>query len=123
MKLLVVAGHGRLPSGVMDNGAGGHGFNEAERVRALASRMKHFGGASVDIGNTAINWYGYKTFQSFNAAGYDAVIELHLDSSSSASANGGHIIIKLGFGADKWDSALASFIGGYFPGRSSKIVG
>ena len=43
--------------------------------------------------------------------------------SASASARGGHVIIKSGFAPDVYDNALASLIGGMFPGRSKLIVG
>lgn len=117
MRLLVVAGHG-----AGDPGAGGHGYNEAERVRALANRMKALGGNSVILGDQNVNWYASNRFSSVDKSTFDAAIELHMDA-ASASAKGGHVIIKSGFGADGYDNALANFIGGYFPGRSNKIVG
>lgn len=43
--------------------------------------------------------------------------------SASASARGGHVIIKSGLTADAYDNALANFIGGILPGRSNLIVG
>ena len=43
--------------------------------------------------------------------------------SASASARGGHVIIKSGFTPDKYDNALANMIGSFFPGRSKLIVG
>ena len=46
-KLFIIAGHG---SG--DSGAVGNGYTEAERVRALASRIAVLGGSNVTIGDT-----------------------------------------------------------------------
>ena len=43
--------------------------------------------------------------------------------SGSASAKGGHVIIKQGYNPDQYDTALASFIVSFFPGRANKIVG
>lgn len=117
MKLLVVAGHG-----AGDSGAVGNGYTEAERVRALAKRIKELGGSSVTLGDTSVNWYASNKFSTISANAYDAAIELHLDS-ATASAKGGHVIIYSGFSADSYDNKLASFIGSFFPGRSSKIVG
>lgn len=117
MKLLVVAGHGKLTSGKMDNGAEGNGYKEAERVRTLANRMKALGGSSVVLGDQSKKWIDYKLYNNVNKGDYDCVIELHMDS-ASASARGGHVIIKSGFSADKYDLALESFIKSYFPGRS-----
>jgi len=123
MKLLVVAGHGKKSSGVMDNGAGGSGYNEAERVRTLANRMKALAPDSVVLGDQSKKWIDYGLYNTVNKSTFDCAIELHMDSSSSASAKGGHVIIKSGYSADKYDKALESFIKGYFPGRSSTLVG
>lgn len=51
-KLFIICGHG-----AGDPGACGNGYQEAERVRALAERIKAFGGASVTVGDTSKNWY------------------------------------------------------------------
>lgn len=113
-KLFVICGHG-----AGDPGAGGYGYNEAERVRALATRMKALGGSDVEIGDTSRNWYADG---GVNTLKVDCpVIELHMDS-ADGSARGGHVIISSKFSADQYDNALASFIGGMFPGRSQTIV-
>ena len=114
-KLFVVCGHG-----AGDPGAGGYGFSEAERVRALAAEMKNQAGDQIVVGDTSINWYASKTFNTISDPGCP-VIELHMDS-ASASARGGHVIIAGGLAADAQDIALASFISGFFPGRSNTIV-
>ena len=46
-KLFIIAGHG-----AGDPGAVGNGYNEAERVRALANRIKVLGGNNVMLGDT-----------------------------------------------------------------------
>lgn len=117
MKLYVICGHG-----AGDPGACSGGYSEAERVRALAKRMKALGGSSVVILDTSVNWYASKKV---NAAlkkkvGDNPVVEMHQDSASE-SAKGGHVVIKSGLSADKHDKALAKFIGDYFPGRSVTI--
>ena len=43
-KLYIIAGHG-----AGDCGAVGNGFQEAERVRALAQKIKDFGGDAVEL--------------------------------------------------------------------------
>ena len=43
--------------------------------------------------------------------------------SGSASARGGHVIIKQGYTADKYDNALAKMLKEILPGRSNMIVG
>lgn len=116
-KLFVIAGHG-----AGDPGAEGFGYNEAERVRALASRLKALGGNEVIIGDTSRNWYADNGIGRGDCPSGVPVIELHMDS-AVASARGGHVIIKAGYSADSYDTALADFIGNMFPGRSNTIVG
>lgn len=118
-KLFIIAGHGGNP---YDTGACSGGYSEAYLVRKLASRLKALGGSDVQIGDTSINWYKSNYIGKGKCPKGVPVLELHMDS-ASASAKGGHVIIKKGFKADKYDTALANFIGGMFPGRSKKIVG
>ena len=115
--LLVIAGHG-----AGDSGAVGHGYTEAERVRYLASRLAVLGGNNVTIADTNRNWYADKGISSLNIPKSYEILELHMDS-ASASAKGGHVIIKQGYNPDQYDKALANFIGSFFPGRANTIVG
>ena len=115
--LLVIAGHG-----AGDSGAVGHGYTEAERVRYLASRLAVLGGNNVTIADTNRNWYADKGISSLNIPKSYEILELHMDS-ASASAKGGHVIIKGGVAADQYDNKLADFITSFFPGRSNSIVG
>lgn len=116
--LYVICGHG-----AGDSGATGGGYTEADLVRKLAKRMDALGGSSVTVLDTSVNWYASKKV---NAAlkkkvGRNPVIELHMDS-ATASAKGGHVIIKKGYSADKYDKALAKYIKAAFPGRANSIV-
>ena len=43
--------------------------------------------------------------------------------SGVSTAKGGHVIIKEGYNPDQYDTALANFIGSFFPGRANKVVG
>lgn len=116
-KLFVIAGHG-----AGDPGACSDGYSEADLVRKLASKLKARGGSDVQVGNTSVNWYASNYVSKGKCPKGVPVIELHMDS-ASASAKGGHVIIKSGFSADKYDKALAKFIGSFMPGRSKTIVG
>lgn len=116
-KVFVICGHG-----AGDSGAVGGGYTEANLVRQLASRMKTLGGDEVQVGDTSVNWYASNYIGKGMCPAGVPVIELHMDS-ASASAHGGHVIIKAGFSADSIDKALASFISGFFPGRAQSIVG
>lgn len=115
--LFLIAGHG-----AGDSGAVGYGFTEAERVRALANRIVALGGNNVTLGDTRRNWYADKGISSLNISKDWQILELHMDSGAS-SAKGGHVIIKEGYNPDQYDTALANFIGNFFPGRANKIVG
>lgn len=117
-KLYIICGHG-----AGDPGATGSGYNEAERVRALGKRIKKLGGSNVVLMDTNRDWYADKGVSSYQFSKDAIVYELHLDSSSSTSAKGGHVIIKKGFTADKHDKKIAKFITRMFPGRSVSIVG
>lgn len=115
-KLFIICGHG-----AGDSGACGNGYQEAERVRALAARIKALGGSNVTIGDTAKNWYKSNLVNTKNIPKDSLVLELHMDSGAK-TAKGAHIIIKSGFDADAYDKALASYLAGVFPGRSNIIV-
>lgn len=115
-KLYVIAGHG-----AGDPGAVGNGYQEAERVRALASRMKALGGSEVEVLNTSRNWYADNGISGLSIPSDSCLVELHMDS-AGAGARGGHVIIKAGFEPDEYDKALAEFVSGHFPGRSTIIA-
>lgn len=117
MELFVIAGHG-----AGDPGAVGNGFEEAELVRALATRIKQLGGDSVGLGDFGRNYYADGGLNTLNVPSGCKVIELHLDS-AGAGARGGHVVIKGGLSADAFDDALADFIGSFFPGRAQLIQG
>lgn len=117
-KLFIIAGHG-----AGDCGAVGNGYQEAERVRALAQRIKDFGGDDVVLSDFSLNSYEANIIgKGLVPKGYK-ILELHMDSSEHSSAKGGHVIINGKFKADEYDNALAKMISGMFPGRSQTIVG
>lgn len=116
-RLYVIAGHG-----AGDPGACAHGCSEAERVRALASRMEALGGDAVEVLDTSRNWYADGGISSLSLPSGAQMVELHMDSAGSG-ARGGHVVINGRYSADEYDRALADFISGFFPGRSRPIVG
>lgn len=115
--LFVIAGHG-----AGDSGAVGNGHTEAERVRALASKIKQLGGDNVTLGDMNRNFYKDNGISSLNIPKDYQIVELHMDS-ASASSRGGHVIIYSGYSPDIYDTALANFIGSIFPGRARLIIG
>lgn len=117
-KLFVIAGHG-----AGDPGAVGNGYTEAERVRVLASKIKQLGGDNVTLGDMNRNYYADNGISSLDIPEDWCIIELHMDSSVSASARGGHVIIEGSMDPDSYDLALASFVSAMLPGRANSIVG
>lgn len=117
MRLYVIAGHGQG-----DPGACANGYSEAERVRALASRMVELGGGEVGVYDQSLDLYQQGGPWSLPCGKGVPCLELHLDS-AGASARGGHVIIKAGYGADACDEALANVCREWFPGRSQTITG
>ena len=115
--IFIIAGHGDG-----DPGASGNGYKEYERVRALAKRIKAYGGDNVTVGDTSRDWYKDNLISSLNISKDWQIIELHMDGVASSSARGGHVIINSTYDPDKYDKALAEFISDILPGRSSTIV-
>lgn len=116
MKLFVICGHG-----AGDPGACANGYEEAERVRVLGKKIKELGGNNVMLGDVNRNFYENDGIEKLTISKDYQIIELHMDK-ASASARGAHIIIWHEFQPDDYDNALASFLCGLFPGRSTKIA-
>lgn len=115
--LYVIAGHG-----AGDPGACGNGFQEAERVRVLAQRIKDFGGDAVTLHPFHDNAYASNAISTMTAPKDWQIVELHMDS-GPASAHGGHVIYHGDYKPDQYDVALANGVANLFPGRASKLVG
>lgn len=114
-KLFIICGHG-----AGDPGACAGGESEADLVRQLAKCIKARGGSAVQVGDTSVNWYASDYISKGKCPKGVPVVELHMDS-ASASARGGHVIIKAGFSPDSYDKAIEKFIKGFFPGRSTTL--
>lgn len=117
-KLFIISGHG-----AGDSGAIGNGYQEAERVRALATKIKEYGGDNVILADFGINSYKSNIIGKGLVPKDCRILELHLDSSTNKSAKGGHVIINGNFKADEYDERLATMISTMFSGRAKTIVG
>lgn len=115
--VFLICGHG-----AGDSGAVGNGYQEQERVRTLGARIKALGGDYVTLADTSKNWYKTAGINTLKIPKDWQILELHMDS-GAASARGGHVIIKKGYTADKYDNALAKMLKEILPGRSNMIVG
>ena len=116
-KLFVICGHG-----AGDPGCCAGGYTEAERVRALASRMGELGGTEVIVLDTSRNWYADRGILGLDLPPSSQIVELHMDS-GPRGARGGHVIVKPGKQPDGYDLALAALLSGMFPGRAESIRG
>lgn len=117
MMLYVIAGHG-----AGDPGAVGNGRTEAGLVRELAARLASIGEDAVEVLDASRNWYADGGISRLSLPAGAQLLELHMDS-GPASAHGAHVIINGRYSADAYDTALASFLGGFMPGRAQAIVG
>ena len=115
--VFLICGHG-----AGDSGAVGNGYQEQERVRTLGARIKALGGDYVTLADTSKNWYKTAGINTLTIPKDWQILELHMDSGAT-SARGGHVIIKQGYTADKYDKALAAMLKEILPGRSNMIVG
>lgn len=117
MKLFVIPGHG-----AGDPGACGNGYSEAERVRALATKIKQHGGSYVTLADFSRNYYEDNGISYLKLPKDTQIVELHMDS-GVPTAKGGHVIIQAGIGgADQYDRNLAKAIAKIFPGRADTLV-
>lgn len=117
MKLYLIAGHG-----AGDPGATAYGFTEAERVRALCSRIKEYGKDKVVYLDPNRDWYADGGILGLNLSQDDCLLECHLDA-ATPTAKGGHVIIYKEYAPDQYDKNLSEMISGMFPGRAQSIVG
>ena len=115
-KLYVICGHG-----AGDPGASGNGFDEAERVRALAAAMKKHAGDQFVLCDTTRNYYVDMGILGNSIPSDATILELHMDCADIETAKGGHILTKSGFDINDYDKALAEFISSFFPGRAESV--
>lgn len=114
-RLFVIPGHG-----AGDSGACGHGYSEAERVRALAAKIKELGGDAVELADFDRNYYEDGGINRLQLDDDQCIVELHMDSGPSG-AMGGHVIVAPGQAEDV-DYTLSEMIAGMFPGRANILV-
>lgn len=114
-RLFIIPGHG-----AGDPGACGFGYSEAERVRALASKIKELGGDAVTLADFSRNYYADNGLSYLTLPDDYCVIELHMDS-GAVGAHGGHVITAPGC-VDDYDRAIANLMADMFPGRANLIV-
>lgn len=120
MILYLIPGHGDGDPGAGGELGGVH-YDEAERVRALASRIKELGGDAVRTSDFSRNCYKDGGMLAWDFPAGCQVVELHMDS-SGVGARGAHVIIDDSLSPDAYDEALAAGLAEMFPGRAQSIV-
>lgn len=114
--IYVIAGHGNG-----DPGSVGNGYEEQERVRALAQRIKDLGGDDVTLHPFSDNAYTSGAINDLNIPKDWEIIELHMDALGS-QPRGAHVIVNSTKTPDAYDMNLANALSVILPGRSEKIV-
>lgn len=120
MILYLIPGHGDGDPGAGGE-LGGVRYDEAERVRALASRIKELGGDAVRTSDFSRNCYKDGGMLAWDFPAGCQAVELHMDS-SGVGARGAHVIIDDSLSPDAYDEALAAGLAEMFPGRAQSIV-
>ena len=120
MILYLIPGHGDGDPGAGGELGGVH-YDEAERVRALAARIKELGGDAVQTSDFSRNCYKDGGMLAWDFPSGCQVVELHMDS-SGVGARGAHVIIDDSLSPDAYDEALAAGLAEMFPGRAQSIV-
>lgn len=119
VKLYVVAGHGAGDPGAVGYLYGTR-YDEYERVRVLAARIKELGGDEVMLSPLDQDPYKSSGLLVWPITADAQVVELHMDS-ANFTAKGAHVIYKAGFTPDRYDYELARRISAMFPGRSTTL--
>ena len=119
-RLYLIPGHGDGDPGA-GGWCGGAHYDEAERVRALASRIAELGGEQVELAPFDRDCYKDQGIVNWAIPQGAQVVELHMDS-AGAGARGGHVIIDDSLSPDAYDVALAGRIAEMFPGRANPIA-
>ncbi len=120
VKLYVIPGHGDGDPGAGGT-LGGVRYDEAERVRALASRIAELGGDAVATSDFSRNCYKDGGMLAWDFPAGCQVVELHMDS-SGVGARGAHVIVDDSLEPDAYDEALAAGLAAMFPGRDERIA-
>lgn len=115
-KHLIIAGHGRQPSGRYDPGACANNYTEAGLIRDyLIPAMKKY---SKDIAYiTDRDVYAYGNITSYR--NYKTITELHFNA-AAGNAYGAEVLIKAGFTPDSLDKKLLSVLAKHFYNRGFK---
>lgn len=115
-KHLIIAGHGKQPSGRIDYGAEGNGYKENNLTKELCILMDAYAGEEMSF-ITDHDVYGYREMGIHT--GWDSITEIHFNAFNTASY-GCEVLIHEDFEADEMDKKLLAVLDTYFVSRGFK---
>ena len=115
-KHLVIAGHGKQPSGRIDYGAEGNGYKENNLTKELCILMDAYAGEEMSF-ITDHDVYGYREMGIHT--GWDSITEIHFNAFNAASY-GCEVLIHDDFEPDAMDKKLLAVLDTYFVSRGFK---
>ena len=115
-KHLVIAGHGKQPSGRIDYGAEGNGYKENNLTKELCILMDAYAGEEMSF-ITDHDVYGYREMGIHT--GWDSITEIHFNAFNAASY-GCEVLIHADFEPDAMDKKLLAVLDTYFVSRGFK---
>ena len=115
-KHLVIAGHGKQPSGRIDYGAEGNGYKENNLTKELCILMDAYAGEEMSF-ITDHDVYGYREMGIHT--GWDSITEIHFNAFNT-TAKGCEVLIHADFEPDAMDKKLLAVLDTYFVSRGFK---
>ena len=115
-KHLVIAGHGKQPSGRIDYGAEGNGYKENNLTKELCTLMDAYAGEEMSF-ITDHDVYAYRTMGIHT--GWDSITEIHFNAYNT-QAYGCEVLIHADFEPDELDKKLLAVLDTYFVSRGFK---
>ena len=115
-KHLVIAGHGKQPSGRIDYGAEGNGYKENNLTKELCTLMDAYAGEEMSF-ITDHDVYGYRNMGIHT--GWDSITEIHFNAFNT-QAFGCEVLIHADFEPDALDKKLLAVLDTYFVSRDIK---
>ena len=115
-KHLVIAGHGKQPSGRIDYGAEGNGYKENNLTKELCTLMDAYAGEEMTF-ITDHDVYAYRTMGIHT--GWDSITEIHFNAFNT-QAYGCEVLIHADFEPDELDKKLLKVLDQTFESRGIK---
>ena len=115
-KHLVIAGHGKQPSGRIDYGAEGNGYKENNLTKELCTLLDAYAGEELSF-ITDHDVYAYRTMGIHT--GWDSITEIHFNAFNT-QAYGCEVLIHADFEPDALDKKMLAVLEKHFASRGIK---